>query len=118
MITIDSNKEAITRQVAARIRQFRQMKHLSQESLALSAGMNPAFLGHIERGLKCPTVDTLNKITKALGISLSELLDFDSGIPVAGNDEAIERITLAIRRLSPEDAERIAGIVEEIVKIK
>lgn len=48
--------------VGERIRYFRNLRGWSQETLALQAEINPAFLGHLERGLKSPTIKTLEKI--------------------------------------------------------
>ena len=110
-------KREITQKMAEQIRYFRRLFGFSQEQLAFSAGMNPAFLGHIEQGLKCPTVDTLQKISGALGITVSQLLNFDDG-GGEKNKEACCRITRAIRELSPEDAGSVATIVEEIVPMK
>lgn len=47
--------------IGARIRYFRKLKGLSQEKLAWEAGINPAFLGELERGQKSPTLKTLEK---------------------------------------------------------
>ena len=117
-IFMENNKQALTVQTGERIRYFRVLKRLSQEELALNAGINPTYIGHIERGLKCPTIDTLNKICIALNITLSQLLDFNSGIPITDNSEAIEKISFNISNLPKEDADRIADIVAEIVKLK
>ena len=58
--------------VGEKIRSFRQQKKLTQEQLALGAEINPVFLGHLERNLKSPTITTLEKITRALGITKCE----------------------------------------------
>lgn len=105
----------ISIKIGSRIRYFRNLKELSQEKLALEAGLNPAFLGHIERGLKCPTIDTLSKIAIALNISLSELVNIEDEIQA--NNNAINKITISIKSLSQEDAERVAHIISEIVKV-
>lgn len=102
--------------IGSRIRYFRLMKELSQEKLALEAGINPAFLGHLERGLKSPTVDTLSKISSALNISLSELVKTEE--ENIENNAALDKINLSIKNLSPEEANRVAHIVSEIVKLK
>ena len=70
-----------------RIRYFRKLKGWSQETLALQADMNPAFLGHLERGLKSPTVKTLEKIAAALDISMAEL--FSEPQPISDEKEAL-----------------------------
>ena len=115
---MEQEKLEITQMTAKQIKHFRTMRGLSQESLALSAGLNPTFLGHIERSLKCPTIDTLNKIASALDISLSELLDFDEEKKIRDHEVMIERIAFSIRKLSSNDVEQIAEIVDKIVKFK
>lgn len=105
----------ISVKIGIRIRYLRNMKELSQEKLALEAGLNPAFLGHIERGLKCPTIDTLSKIASALNISLSELVNIEPEIST--NNTALDKIILSIKSLSQDDAERVAHIISEMVKI-
>ena len=45
----------LAREVGAKIKYLRQKRGLSQEALALSCDMNPAFLGHVERGMRSPT---------------------------------------------------------------
>ena len=50
--------------VGERIRYFRNLRGWSQETLALQAEINPAFLGHLECGLKSPTIKTPEKIVR------------------------------------------------------
>ena len=106
----------IALKVGARIRYFRTLKELSQEKLALEAGINPAFLGHLERGLKSPTVDTLAKISEALNITLSKLLDFEEEKGVK-TSEIVDKLAVIIENLPNEDSERIVHIILEISKI-
>ena len=62
--------------IGERIRSIRKIRGLSQEELAFRANINPAHLGQIERALKSPTLETLEKISNALEISISELFDY------------------------------------------
>ena len=55
-----------------RIRQLRNERGISQEQLALSAGITPAYLGLVERGQRNATVKTIERICGALGIGLAE----------------------------------------------
>ena len=71
-------KKAISLAVGNQIRRYRYAKSISQEDLDLRANINPAYLGQVERGLKCATVDTLCKLFTALEILPSELLQFNS----------------------------------------
>lgn len=46
----------------------------SGAACTLNAGVNTSYIGQIERGEKNPTIKTLEKISKALGIALIDLL--------------------------------------------
>lgn len=63
----------IAEKVGARIKMLRVERRLTQEQLAFEADMHPAYIGQIERGEKSPTLDTLEKIVKALDVEFSEL---------------------------------------------
>lgn len=56
------------------IRLVRSEKGISQENLALNAGMDRSYVGGIERGEHNLTTINLVKISTALGLKVSELL--------------------------------------------
>lgn len=64
----------ISEKFGIRIREYRQMRGLSQEQLALKANINVSFLGQIERGGKKPTIDTIDKLLAALDVSYKDFL--------------------------------------------
>ena len=53
---------------------MRKQKGLSQERLALSAGIERSYMGLIERGKGNPTLEKVGAIAKALQVSPQELL--------------------------------------------
>lgn len=55
------------------VRQQRQKHNMTQEKLAEKAGISPSFCGHIERGSRKASVETILKIAEALSCSLDEL---------------------------------------------
>lgn len=55
------------------LRDFRLSQRLSQEELAFRAGVDRAFLSRVERGERSPSFDTLFSLSRALGISLTQL---------------------------------------------
>jgi transcriptional regulator with XRE-family HTH domain len=55
------------------IRQRRMAKGMSQEALALQAGVDRSYLGRVERGDNNAAVLTLVRIAAALDLSLAEL---------------------------------------------
>ncbi len=64
----------IRKQIGVRIRLFRERRGLTQDELAAIAGMHRAYVGHIERGEKNITIDSLERIAKALKVSVKDLL--------------------------------------------
>ena len=112
-----TEREKISYRIGERIRQYRTEQHLSQEALALSCEIHPAYLGRLERGEKCPTVDTLYKIAQGLKIPLSELLDVTAEINPT-QKAAIDRIETAIFSLSENEAVEIAEIIEKLIAFK
>lgn len=105
-------------EVGERIRYYRQMRGLSQEKLALAAEINPAFLGHLERGLKSPTITTLDKIIKALGLSYSEF--FDDRVDVNDTDSRkfyMDLIHGCLNRLSEQQLKTTADIILKLVDL-
>lgn len=53
----------------------RKKQNLSQEELAEKAGMHRNSIGYIERAEISPTLDSINSIAKALGLSIQDILD-------------------------------------------
>ena len=66
----------ITEIVGKRIRELRNNMNLSQEKLALKAGIDRTYLAGIESGKRNATITSLEKITNALEISLKDFFDF------------------------------------------
>lgn len=57
-----------------RIRRFRKQKRLTQEALAEQVGISASFMGHIERGSRIASLETLMQLCRALAVSPNELL--------------------------------------------
>lgn len=58
-----------------KIRSIREKKGLSQESAALSSGLDRSYFGGVERGEHNIAVINLEKIAIALGISIKDLFN-------------------------------------------
>ncbi len=65
----------LTRRIAERIRQKREQFGYSQERLAERAGIHRTYIGAVERGEKNVTVVMLDRIARALGESISYLVE-------------------------------------------
>lgn len=73
------DRNDILRRLGLNIREARSEKGLSQEELAHKAGLDRSYVGDIERGERNPTVVSLLKLARALGMSVSDfVIDIDS----------------------------------------
>ncbi|MDE2112796.1 MAG: helix-turn-helix transcriptional regulator [Alphaproteobacteria bacterium] len=61
------------RLIAYNLMRIRLSRSLSQEALALSSGVDRTYVSGLERGLRNPSVDILDRLAKKLSIKTSEL---------------------------------------------
>ena len=66
----------ITEDVGNRIRYLRKQRGISQEKLALIAGIDRTYLAGIESGRRNATIISLEKIINALGVSMKDFFDY------------------------------------------
>lgn len=66
----------MSKKLGKRVNLLRIKKGMTQEELALEAGLNRAYIGYIERGERNPSTETVAKIAKVLKVSLNELFKF------------------------------------------
>ncbi len=57
------------------VRQQREEREWTQEQLAEKADLDQTFISGIERGSRNPTIITVNKLARALKITVSELTE-------------------------------------------
>jgi len=67
----------IEQKFGERVRRLRQARRLSQEKLADISNIHRTYLGGIERGERNPSLKNIAQIAKALGVTLSELFQFE-----------------------------------------
>ncbi len=61
--------------VGKNIRKYRKNMKISQEELALRCNLNRTFISSIERGLKSPSLSTIEKICFELKIEVKLLFE-------------------------------------------
>ncbi len=64
--------KTILEKFGEKVRKERRQKGLSQEELAARAGVHRTYIGMIERSEKNITLENIEKITKALGLKISD----------------------------------------------
>ncbi len=66
----------IEEKVGNRIKELRNKLGISQEELGFRSGVHRTYIASLEVGKRNVSISTLEKIVKALEISLSEFFDF------------------------------------------
>jgi len=66
--------ETLEKALGNRIKALRKLKGWTQEKLAEQAGVSIQHVGEIERGDGNPTLQSLDRLAKGLGVSVSYLL--------------------------------------------
>jgi len=99
--------------VNQRIKQLRVYRRLEGRALASVAGLSAGEISHIERNLRTPKTDTLQKIARALDVTIGFLLgeDEDVNLPLP---QALARQSLKVfllhSKISPEERAYVGRI--------
>ncbi len=70
------NTDKTTQEIASSLKAIRRKMGLTQADVAEKAGLSTNFYARIERSEQQPTIETLEKLTRALGVKSSEILPF------------------------------------------
>ena len=60
--------------MGGRIRQLRKQYRMTQAELAEKVGISTSFMGHIERGTRIASLETLVSLSETLEVSLDEIV--------------------------------------------
>lgn len=92
-----------------RITFFRNQKGITVNKLANLAGISQSYLRDIELGHKKPTVEVLEFICDALGISLKEFFDDDTMNNLQNNE-----LFQQIYRLTPKQRQLLTNFLKSL----
>lgn len=102
--------------IGQRIRQRRQELGYSQELTSEKAGLHPTYIGQIERGEKNATIESVEKICKALEYPMEDL--FSKIIICDSPDRTAQKCYDLILRQSAKDQENLYLLIENIINYK
>ena len=114
---MDFQRDAVSVNVGARLRELREARKTSMRGLATKSGLSANALSMIERGRTSPSVSTLYKLADALGVPITEFF----GPPSVKSDviliKADERTRIPITRGVWEGlgGEKFSGQVEPFI---
>ena len=69
--------DQLQQKIGSRIRMLRESKGISQQTLAAICNFEKTNMSRIEAGRTNPTISTLYKISQALDVTISELVDIE-----------------------------------------
>ena len=99
--------------MGGRIRSARQEAGLSQSELAERCSISVSFLGHIERGTRKMSLETLVAICDILGLSADYLLQDE----LPGSDAVIGNIIPSVKKQGPYQYDRYLTIIKALAEI-
>ena len=102
--------------VRTRIRSLRLERGLTQEALCERAEVSVDAVNRIENGTRVPTIDTLEKIALALGVSTTELLQKPPHRPVKAA-AAIRRVVALLEGEPEAMQEGVEEVVRSVLKL-
>ena len=109
------DKTDIKRAFGNNLKKYRLSAKMSQEDIALAENMSPTYISELERGEKCPSLDTIFKLGKALNVSPSMLVLFETGEHT--ETEVIAIVSNALKEVPSEHKIKLARVFEILAKV-
>lgn len=98
--------------IGMNIKKIREEKKISMSYLADKLKISKSTISRYESGKREPNLETLNKIAKALGVSIEEL------ISVPATKEVIEKWDNEIDVMKLQEDAKVAGAIDLLLKEK
>ena len=94
-----------------RIRELRKKIGLKQEQLAEYVGLEPTSISNIENGYNYPSIQNLEKITKALNTNFSNIFKFEKH----QDSKDLTKEILSILKNNPEKIQDFYKIAKALI---
>lgn len=107
--------DVLRKAFAARLKELRKQKDLTQKELALRIGANYQQLNKYECGLHTPPLDKLVSLAEALDTTVDYLLTGDPEQNVSlHNTQLLERFK-ALESFNPQDQEMVITLIDAMI---
>jgi transcriptional regulator with XRE-family HTH domain len=108
--------DEIFKDIGKKIRHIRLKQNLTQEELGEKANLHYSYIGQMERGDKVPSLKTLNKIAKALNVSLDYVLEGTKNCEESyAADDSISELIHLLKSRPPKQMEMLISIFKTII---
>ena len=106
-------------QIGTKIKKVREAKGLSQKQVAISLEMDQAQYSRIETNKTDPSFSSIYKITKALGVEMSELFASDEIFrEINSADKTLMEKLRLIELLDKEERDAVYKIIDGLISKK
>lgn len=99
--------------IGTSVREERLKYNLTQEKLAESVGISPSYMGLVERGERIMSVETLVKLSVALGVSTDTLLK--ASLENAKKDTYALQFSLMMNEMTDEQKQLVLDVVRAMM---
>lgn len=96
-----------------RIKAERTARHLTQQELAESAGMDTTHLSRMEHGKAVPSVNMLRKLADALGVGIAKLFQDVPPRPLP-DDGWARKMGVMVRDMAPKKRAKLMRVLKTL----
>lgn len=96
-----------------RVKDLRQARGFTQESLAESAGLSVQYVGSIERGTANPSLSCLEQLADSLEVSVSDLLDIGKLKPT--DRKQLDQLTRTLKKARPNQLKLACHLLQAVL---
>ena len=100
-------------EISKRLKTIRQSKDMSVYKLSQLSGVSETHIRDLERGDRNPSFDTLSKLAKPMGMSLSELVNESDDIAFLNKEE--KELIECYRMLSKNRADTLLAFLKTLM---
>jgi transcriptional regulator with XRE-family HTH domain len=106
----------LIKMLGVKVRAIRRERRMTQSDLAKSAGITYKYVGEIERSEKNPSIGVMFRVSIALGLPLTDLLDMTDMIGETTGERIISSIGRILRPKKIEEKKRAQRVVRAMFK--
>ncbi len=98
--------------IAQRLKKVRKQRNLSVYKLAHISGVSQKHIYNIEKGINQPSIDTIRKILKSIGIPLEEF--FSDSLDICYINDFEKELLQSIHLLTKQQADIILKLIKNM----
>jgi transcriptional regulator with XRE-family HTH domain len=103
--------------IGGKIKKLRAAKNLSQKEVAVSLNMDPAQYSRIENGKSDPYFSTIEKIAKALGVEVADLVTGEN-LDVNTADKSLMEKLRYLEQLEEKEKSAFFALLDSLIAKK